>query len=152
MGSGTSPMGKGGGAAKAAPAVQTAEQGASNGTQEQSARNTGNTNATVTAPKDLTGVMSTMKVATYTRENGLQRVSNSELASLPIGTKVVVSSPILNSRSGASRRDPDGVHFATGTFAGFQTSAFHRPIVQLTGGKRVAVETDMPYETIYRTG
>ena len=121
-----------------------ANSSASNGTQAS---------AQISAPSDFkASVINGPAVAAYARNNGLVSVSNSALKSLPIGTKVVVSSPVMNARTGATRRDPDAVHFSRGTFMGFQTTGFKRPIVQLDGGKKVAVETDYPYETIYRKG
>lgn len=110
------------------------------------------TSTQITAPSDFrASIINGRTVSDYAKQNGLDAVSDSALKNLPIGTKVVVSSPVMNSRV-SSRRDPDAVHFMRGTFIGFQPAGAHRPLVQLDGGKKVAVETDYPFETIYRKG
>ena len=120
-----------------------ADRNASNGTQAS---------AQISAPSDFkASIINGRTVNEYAQSKGLEKVSNSDIKNLPIGTKVVVSSPVMNTRM-SSRRDPDAVHFSRGTFIGFQPTGAKRPIVQLDGGKKVAVETDYPFETIYRKG
>ena len=103
-----------------------------------------------TVPKDIrSGSPTTARLKEVTDAAGLQHITREEEATLPKGTKVVVTEPIIT-HSISNRRDPDGVRFRPATYVGQSSDAFKSPTVEFADGTRKRIETDMPFEGIYK--
>ena len=105
----------------------------------------------ISRPADYTrqtGQLTPSMVSAFMDLQGFERIRNTYLSEIPAGTRVMVSEPVMRS-SMSNRRDPDAVHFQRGTFVGFSTGMFKRPIVELDNGRRQQIDVDMPYESIY---
>ena len=101
----------------------------------------------LTAPAPLRNV-SVQSFRSYLSDNGLKIADASSLA---VGTPVVYTEPIMNSPLD-SRRDPSGVRFVKGYFAG--TTSLGVPLVKRSAftvsvpNNGVRVDTEMPHEKI----